>query len=566
MRYALASLLVGVLGCLPLGLPDPKIPRAVGDRAVLFIGNSHTYVNDLPGMVRWMARQVGDTGLRTGEVSAPNFALEDHLAIGQAAKALQDSRWKWVVLQQGTSALPESQANLEYYTRIFGPAIREAGADPVLYQIWPFASRRFDADAALTSYWNAAFAVQGILAPAGDAFTAALESDPPINVYHDDGLHASPLGTYLAAAVIYARLAGVSPESLPATFPSGSVDSATVRALQRAASTALARSPARPTARRVVKDTTAGLRDSLSAPRLVIDDTTFFPEGLDVDPRDGTMYVTSIRHRTVYRVRPGAAAEPVLASGAEGLGAAMGVRLDVRRNLLWVTAADLPYMRRDGLPPTPGAELVAFDLASGRVAQRHLLGDGSGAPGELALASDGTVLVSDGLRAQLYRLRPGARAIEVLRPEGLRSPQGIAVSPDAAVAWVADWSRGLFRWDLRSDVVAPVTTAAGGRIGGMDGLLRAADGSLVAVQNGGSRPRVLQLLLNATGDGLEDVRVLEERDAYEGEPTVGALLGDRYFFVSSSAWPFWDEQGGRKSERGPLPQVILRELALPKQR
>jgi hypothetical protein len=240
----------GLAACEGIFSPEPGVPRLVGNHRVLFIGNSHTYTNDLPGMVQALAREVGDTALRTAEVAEANFALEDHMFIGNATAALRDSKWEWVVLQQGTSALPESQLHLEYWTREFQPLITEAGATPVLYQIWPMTSRRFDADAALTSYWNAAAAVNGVLAPAGDAFTAALTENPGIGVYSSDGLHASRRGTYVAALTIVARILEINPEDLPPRIPGAREDTTVVRALQRAANVALERSPARPTAPR----------------------------------------------------------------------------------------------------------------------------------------------------------------------------------------------------------------------------------------------------------------------------------------------------------------------------
>ena len=251
MRLLLLCLAAsGLIACEGIFSPNPGVPRAAGNRRVLFIGNSHTYTNDLPGMVQALAREVGDTALRTAEVAEANFALEDHMFVGAARSALRESQWEWVVLQQGTSALPESQAHLEFWTREFHPLIAQAGAIPVLYQIWPMASRRFDADAALTSYWNAAAAVGGVLAPAGDGFTAALAADPTIGVYSSDGLHASRRGTYVAALTIVARILEIDPESLPPRIPGAGEDSLVVRALQRAANVALGRSPARPTAPR----------------------------------------------------------------------------------------------------------------------------------------------------------------------------------------------------------------------------------------------------------------------------------------------------------------------------
>lgn len=251
-RRAFSFVLVAATGallsaCLPTAPANQGIPSLVGNRRVLFIGNSHTYVNDLPGMLVSLARASGDTALRAAEVSFPNFGLEDHAAQGNAVKALSRSGWEFVVLQQGTSALPESQVNLIFWSEQFEPFVRAAGAEPVLYQIWPLASQRYNAEAALTSYHNAAVAVGGIFAPAGDAFTAALDSAPGIGVYAVDGLHASYRGTYLAALVILGRLNDVDPLSLPPTIPQFSEDTSIVRLLQRSAAIALGRNEAHPT-------------------------------------------------------------------------------------------------------------------------------------------------------------------------------------------------------------------------------------------------------------------------------------------------------------------------------
>ncbi len=230
-----------------LGPQEPGTPSLVGNRRVLFIGNSHTYVNDLPRMLQTLARAGGDTALRTAAIAEPNYSLEDHFLVGRGQKALEKSGWEFVVLQQGTSALPESQVYLSDWTAIWAPLIRGAGAEPVMYQIWPLYTQRHLADAALTSYHNAAVRVGGILAPAGDAFTAALDSNFLISVYNADGLHASRRGTYLAALVLLERISGIHPESLPPTIPGANETVATVRELQKAAAKALERTPALPT-------------------------------------------------------------------------------------------------------------------------------------------------------------------------------------------------------------------------------------------------------------------------------------------------------------------------------
>ena len=125
--------------------------------------------------------------------------------------------------------------------------MRGAGAEPVLYMVWPDITRRFAFPDVLTSYRNAAAAVHGIFAPAGDAWLAAWELDPPLELY-SDGLHPTLSGTYLAALVILHRVRGIEPTAVPVEINGLALSPALATALQRAAVTALSRNPARPTA------------------------------------------------------------------------------------------------------------------------------------------------------------------------------------------------------------------------------------------------------------------------------------------------------------------------------
>jgi hypothetical protein len=299
-----------------------------------------------------------------------------------------------------------------------------------------------------------------------------------------------------------------------------------------------------------------------SRPRVLLPDTTFFAEGLDVDPASGTLYVTSIHLRTVMAVKRDGSSRSAIVAPADAIAGAFGVAFDGTRGALWVTAAGTPHMRGHQPADSTRAELLRVNLADGSIAGRWRLGDGTGAPGELALTPAGDVLVSDGLRGRLYRLRGGAGALEPVTSPLLRSPQGIAPSADGAVAWVADWSHGLLRWDLRTNEVTAVTTPDDAMLLGIDGLRRAGD-RLIGVQNGATPARVIAITLDATGRAVHQVHTID-RPSFEGEPTVGAVAGDRYLYVSSSAWPFWNDEGARRAGTAPLPPVTVRELRLPR--
>jgi hypothetical protein len=184
---------------------------------VLFVGNSLTFVNDLPGMVRAIAAQAGRR-LETTAVTQADASLEDQFDTGDAQREIAKG-YAIVVLQQGPSALPSSQADLAKWTRTFNTTIRAAGGRPALYMVWPETARLDVFDDVRRSYSNAAMAVDGMFLPAGESWRAAWAIDPELALYGSDGFHPSELGTYAAALTIFSELFRQTPQDLPATLP-----------------------------------------------------------------------------------------------------------------------------------------------------------------------------------------------------------------------------------------------------------------------------------------------------------------------------------------------------------
>jgi hypothetical protein len=231
MRRLFTLLLVAAVGAGCGGLAPPgDEPAAPPPVRVLFVGNSLTATNDLPATVAALAG--GRLEYRT--VAPGGVNLEDHWRFTGARDALLAERWDWVVMQQGPSSLPESQADLKKWARTWANAIRARGARPALLTVWPEADRFYAFDAVVRSYRNAATATRSRLLPAGEAWLEAWRRQPRLALYGADAFHPSVLGTYLAAVVVWSGLSGARPVGLPALgLPEG-----VALALQQAASRA----------------------------------------------------------------------------------------------------------------------------------------------------------------------------------------------------------------------------------------------------------------------------------------------------------------------------------------
>lgn len=205
---------------------------------VLFIGNSLTYFNDLPATVAALGRSAG-TPIEYDTVARPDFSLEDHWSQGDARRAIGRGGWTWVVLQQGPSALATSRVLLIEYAKRFDREIQRVGGRTAMYMVWPSRARRGDFRGVSRSYAAAATELGATLLPVGDAWQEAWAIDPGLALYGRDGLHPSPMGSWLGALVIYRQLTG---REAPLEPVSGASAAEAVQ-LRRAAAAAVAKLP-----------------------------------------------------------------------------------------------------------------------------------------------------------------------------------------------------------------------------------------------------------------------------------------------------------------------------------
>ena len=220
----LCALALTLLGCSGGSACDRAGDSATCTR-VLFIGNSYTYVNDLPTMFATLAASGGHS-VQTGMVAEGGATLADHAASADTATALSSKRWSFVVLQdqsQMPSVAASRQSEMYPAARQLVAMVRGAGAEPVFFLTW--AHEDGWPEAGMPDYSSMQTAIDdgylGIaqeqsagVAPVGYAWWTLLYQEPAAELWQDDGTHPTPEGTYLAACVFYATIFGQSPAGL----------------------------------------------------------------------------------------------------------------------------------------------------------------------------------------------------------------------------------------------------------------------------------------------------------------------------------------------------------------
>lgn len=288
-------------------------------------------------------------------------------------------------------------------------------------------------------------------------------------------------------------------------------------------------------------------------------DSAFLPEGVAFDPRTRRFFLSGIRRGGIlaYSVDTGGFAEFVPA-GRDGQWAMLAIAVDTASRTLWATTAAIPFF--GGYQPADSGRsaVLAYDLETGALRRRwdapaggrHQLGD-------MTLAPDGDVYVSDADEGAVYRIARGSGEMERFAAGELVSPQGLAVASDGRRLLVADYVRGLASIDRESGEVTWMQVADSMAVSGIDGLVRVGH-SLVAVQNGVAPKRVIELRMDPAETRITGWRAIESGTPLLTEPTHAVVVADEVFFIADSGWDRLNPDGTIKPGMVLEPAHVMR--------
>lgn len=218
---------------------------------VLFLGNSYTYVNNLPLLVHDLALAKGDT-LIYDSYAPGGYSFYNHSGDAATLAKISAGKWDYVVLQAQSQepSFPPGQVStqtlpyaikLDSIIKHYNPC-----AHTVFYETWgrrngdasncagypPLCTYTGMQNRLRDSYKMFADTVHDLFAPVGEAWRLARATNTLINFYQSDDSHPLLEGSYLAAAVFYETLFQKS--VLSSTYNPG-IGTATVSLLNQVA-------------------------------------------------------------------------------------------------------------------------------------------------------------------------------------------------------------------------------------------------------------------------------------------------------------------------------------------
>jgi len=184
-------------------------PRLV---RVLFIGNSYTYVNDLPGLVAQLLAPRG-IQLEHESVTPGGATLEKQVKDGKAIAAIAQGKWDFVVLQE-QSTRPFTQPEAMFAAaRLLQAEIAKTGAKTLLYETWATKAAPAEQAKLTEAYESLGRELGATVVPAGEAWKRGIAAG--LELHGPDGRHPSRLGSYLAACLFARVIAGEAIEGPP---------------------------------------------------------------------------------------------------------------------------------------------------------------------------------------------------------------------------------------------------------------------------------------------------------------------------------------------------------------
>ncbi len=177
---------------------------------VLFIGNSHTFYNDMPYIFKQICQE-NDINVDVTMLARGYKGLDYHCKEPQTRFNILYGEYDYIVLQHLQSGFNKDVL----YTSVkkLKEWINMSGATPILYMTWSMKAEREKQLELSEGYREVGEKLKIDVAPVGEVWWRFYDKFPQEVLYFSDDKHASKLGSTLAAYTIFNTIFGRKAET-----------------------------------------------------------------------------------------------------------------------------------------------------------------------------------------------------------------------------------------------------------------------------------------------------------------------------------------------------------------
>lgn len=255
------------------------------------------------------------------------------------------------------------------------------------------------------------------------------------------------------------------------------------------------------------------------------------PEGITIDPSEGTIYISSIALKKIISINKDGAHQDFIKSEQDEFLEGLGMKTDVKRKWLWVVSnqqQDKWFI----------SNVHAFDLKTGAVKQKHVIRDTvRHLLNDLILHPDGKIYITDTYDSSLFVVDPVKQTLGPFIKDPLIAwPNGVTCNAKGKV-YIATYSHGLMQLDISSKKISPLVGYTDSvQAYNLDGLVFW-NNNIIGVYNGAKTDKdnaIVQYTLNDNGDKIVTEKIIDRGNELFHDPTTAAVLGNKLYVLANS--------------------------------
>lgn len=181
---------------------------------VLFIGNSHTYMNDMPELARRMIESATGESCTVSMLAYSGRSLKWHMEDEYFSERFNilHGGYDYCIIQEQAHPMPDEQDTISNAARII-ELCKRAGTKPVIFETWAEKKKPENQVEMNRRYQSFSETQKALLAPIGEVWSKTMKelADLGVDLYFRDGEHASAVGDYLVAMVLTRTITGKLP-------------------------------------------------------------------------------------------------------------------------------------------------------------------------------------------------------------------------------------------------------------------------------------------------------------------------------------------------------------------